>query len=129
MVNHLVDSWNLNRAIWERHSELVNVEETPNSASHAYKVVFYPVCKAKRYIQVCEKYFHIPCKAIKSGIIFLIDQVQDHHHSKFNPGKTVTVYKSLFKKQLLRNRINVQQMDRMTGWFIKSQHMGNEFCK
>ena len=55
MVNHLVDSWNLNRAIWERHSELVNVEETPNSASHTYKVVFYPVCKAKRYIQVCEK--------------------------------------------------------------------------
>merc|ERR550534_1248502 len=31
LVNHLVDSWNLNRAIWERHSELVNVEETPNS--------------------------------------------------------------------------------------------------
>ena len=57
LVNHLVDSWNLNRAIWERHSELVNVEETPNSASHAYKVVFYPVCKAKRYIQVCEKNF------------------------------------------------------------------------
>jgi len=52
LVNHLVDSWNLNRAIWERHSELVNVEETPNSASHTYKVVFYPVCKAKRYIQI-----------------------------------------------------------------------------
>ena len=47
-----MDSWDLNCAVWERHVELVNIEDSPTQINYGYKVVFYPMAKAKRYIQV-----------------------------------------------------------------------------
>jgi hypothetical protein len=47
-----MDSWDLNCAIWQRHLELVNVEDDAHYANYAYKATFHPVSKPKRYIQV-----------------------------------------------------------------------------
>ena len=55
LINRIVDSWDLNCAVWERHLELVNIEDSPTQINYGYKVVFYPTSKAKRYIQVIEK--------------------------------------------------------------------------
>ena len=52
LINRIVDSWDLNCAVWERHVELVNIEDSPTQINYGYKVVFYPMAKAKRYIQV-----------------------------------------------------------------------------
>lgn len=52
LINRIVDSWDLNCAVWERHVELVNIEDSPTQINYGYKVVFYPMAKAKRYIQI-----------------------------------------------------------------------------
>ena len=55
LVEHIIDSWNLSSALWERHIELSNDENSPNMLLLCYKVIFYPIGKTKRYIQVNEK--------------------------------------------------------------------------
>lgn len=52
IVEHIVDSWDLNCALWERHLELTSEENSPNTSLLLYKAIFYPICKTKRYIQI-----------------------------------------------------------------------------
>ena len=52
LVEHIIETWNLSSALWERHIELINDENSPNMLLLCYKVIFYPIGKTKRYIQV-----------------------------------------------------------------------------
>jgi len=52
LVEHIIETWNLSSALWERHIELINDENSPNMLLLCYKVIFYPIGKTKRYIQI-----------------------------------------------------------------------------